>query len=87
MSDTASQHPASDENGTILQNRLIKQTGFTVVETVIVPDDVGFIQNQVLQWSTRRIDLIVTTGGTGFSPRDVTPEVIRTPPLRAIVQH
>lgn len=47
-----------------------------VVVTKIVPDDWDQIRATLVEWSDmRRLNLILTTGGTGFSPRDVTPEV------------
>ena len=46
-----------------------------MVETAIVPDEQSQIEAALRQWSDHeQVDLIVTTGGTGFSPRDVTPE-------------
>jgi molybdopterin adenylyltransferase len=49
-----------------------------VVLTGIVPDDQAAISDALVEWSDRQqVDLILTTGGTGFSPRDVTPEATR----------
>ena len=49
--------------------------GYAVTETAIVPDEKGRIEAALRQWCDREpVDLIVTTGGTGFAPRDVTPE-------------
>lgn len=49
-----------------------------VVESDVVPDDVGRIQAKLIDWAAvRRLDLVITTGGTGLSPRDVTPEAVR----------
>jgi molybdenum cofactor synthesis domain-containing protein len=46
-----------------------------VVETAILPDEAAQISGQLSEWADRAAaDLILTTGGTGFAPRDVTPE-------------
>jgi molybdopterin adenylyltransferase len=47
--------------------------GFAIEGTVVVPDEAVQIYSALLEWSAR-VDLIVTTGGTGCAPRDVTPE-------------
>jgi molybdenum cofactor synthesis domain-containing protein len=55
------------------------QLGATVAELSCVPDEVDQIAQALIAWSDEQgIDLIVTTGGTGFSPRDVTPEATRS---------
>lgn len=54
---------------------ILKSRGFHVVYTAIVPDEMEQIKAQLLHCSDERgIALVLTTGGTGFSPRDITPE-------------
>ena len=57
---------------------MLTENQWEVLSTHIVPDELSRIQAQVRQLSQdAQIDLIVTTGGTGLAPRDVTPEAIR----------
>lgn len=63
-----------DESGKILADEL-KNVGYEIVETVILPDDEKMISDNLIRLSDKRqVNLIVTTGGTGFSERDCTPE-------------
>jgi molybdopterin adenylyltransferase len=48
--------------------------GCTVREESVVPDDLEPIKNRLIEYSELHLDLILTTGGTGFAERDVTPE-------------
>jgi molybdenum cofactor biosynthesis protein B len=65
-----------DKSGATLIER-IKAAGHDVVERDIVPDDVGAIRARVQDWiAAPGVDVIVTTGGTGFTGRDVTPEAV-----------
>ncbi|MBB6261820.1 molybdenum cofactor biosynthesis protein B [Paenochrobactrum gallinarii] len=74
VSDTRS--PADDKSGDTLQQRL-SDAGHKLVERAIVPDDIEAIRNIVTKWSQQAdIDVIITTGGTGFTGRDVTPEAL-----------
>ena len=54
---------------------MLEEAGFSVAHTAILPDEMEQIRAELRDCADRkRIDLIVTTGGTGLSPRDVTPE-------------
>ena len=54
---------------------MLKESGYTVVHTAIVPDEKEQISAALRECADmRHIDLVMTTGGTGLSPRDVTPE-------------
>ena len=54
---------------------LLKEAGYEIAETVIVPDEQDQIEAVLRKLCDEKaVDLVVTTGGTGFSPRDVTPE-------------
>lgn len=56
----------------------MEEAGFSVAHTAILPDEMEQISAELRDCADRRrIDLIVTTGGTGLSPRDVTPEATR----------
>ena len=55
--------------------RILKENGYELVHTSIVPDDNDMIQAELIKCCDElKINLILTTGGTGFSPRDITPE-------------
>lgn len=67
---------ASDRSGTTLVERLQK-AGHTLADRDIVPDDVKAIQAKVRGWiADKNIDVVITTGGTGFTGRDVTPDAL-----------
>jgi molybdopterin adenylyltransferase len=58
---------------------LLTESGAAVVERMVVTDDLEGLRNVLYSLTEREdIDLIVTTGGTGFSPRDNTPEATRS---------
>ncbi|TWG89610.1 molybdenum cofactor biosynthesis protein B [Mesorhizobium sp. J18] len=74
VSDTRSL--ADDKSGLLLCDR-ISEAGHKVADRQIVPDDIEAIRAIVLQWcADTAIDAVITTGGTGFTGRDVTPEAL-----------
>ena len=74
VSDRSSQGLRPDEAGPLVV-KLLAEAGYEVTRTLIVPDEGPRIEAALRQWCDRDpVDLIITTGGTGFSPRDVTPE-------------
>ena len=74
ISDLGSQGKRQDTAGQAIQER-IKAQGWQVVRKEIVPDEKKIISSTLCQWAdTDALHLILTTGGTGFAPRDVTPE-------------
>ena len=55
--------------------RILKENGYELVYTGLVPDDSEMIQAELIKCCDElKVNLILTTGGTGFSPRDITPE-------------
>lgn len=75
ISDTRTEH--DDKSGTLLGN-MIMEHGHHLAASSISKDDIPTIQFQVKQWvENKEIDVIITTGGTGFTGRDVTPEAVR----------
>ena len=74
VSDRSYRGERADGSGPILVDRIL-QLEWQVSATVVVPDEADKISQQLAAWSDQgMIDLILTTGGTGFAPRDVTPE-------------
>lgn len=74
LSDKGSQGQREDRSGPLIANRLT-DAGYEVAETLLLPDGVQPLKAQLIRLcDQRRLDLILTTGGTGFAPRDLTPE-------------
>ncbi len=73
-SDSISSGEKSDKSGKIISERLEK-LGVNVVESKVIPDDVNQIESLLKQFcDEQKIDLVLTCGGTGVGPRDVTPD-------------
>ena len=78
LSDKGSKGERTDESGPVLVKGL-QAAGYEVVETLLLPDDASQLKTQLSRLADQRqVDLILTTGGTGFTERDVTPEATLT---------
>lgn len=75
ISDRASRGEYEDLGGPALHEEVLRQ-GWRVVGESLVPDDIRQIQRAIREQIARGAQLVVTTGGTGVSPRDVTPEAV-----------
>lgn len=77
VSDRSSRGERPDTSGPALVS-LVHAQGWQVAQQEIVPDEIGAIQERLRAWSdSGKLDVILVTGGTGFAPRDVTPEATR----------
>ena len=73
VSDRSFRGERPDGSGPVVR-QLLEEAGYQVGEVVIVPDEQSLIEEALIKAAGEDIALIVTTGGTGFAPRDVTPE-------------
>ena len=77
LSDRSARGERADASGPALAD-LIRAENWSVAEQVILPDDESAIRAKLMEWAdSGRFDVILTTGGTGFALRDVTPEATR----------
>ena len=77
LSDRSSRGERADSSGPALAH-LIESEGWSVANQAVLPDEESAIREILTVWAdSGTLDVIVTTGGTGFSPRDVTPEATR----------
>ncbi len=77
VSDRSSRGEREDASGPALVD-LVRSQGWMVVRRIVLPDDLTILRETMISWADRdEMDIILTTGGTGFAPRDVTPEATR----------
>jgi len=75
VSDTRTEK--TDKSGPFLI-RMIRESGHEAADHAVVEDDEKEIRKQVKKWiKDKTVDVVITTGGTGFTGRDVTPEAVR----------
>ena len=74
LSDKGSRGEREDKSGPLIVE-MLTAAGYKVEETMILPDEAATLKAQLIRLADgRQVNLILTTGGTGFSPRDITPE-------------
>ena len=77
VSDRCSRGTAKDTAGPAISQLLRDRLNAHIAEAVIVPDESDHIADTIREFADRSYNLVVTVGGTGFGPRDVTPEATR----------
>ena len=80
VSDRCSRGETVDTSGPTLQALAVQHLGATIAHAQCLPDDMEVLAQFFAHWSeeSHTIDLILSTGGTGLAPRDITPEALRT---------
>jgi len=74
VSDSGAAGEREDKSGDFIVD-WVRESGFDLAARELVPDETDLIVRELTRWSDDGVaDVIFTTGGTGFSPRDVTPE-------------
>lgn len=85
MSDKGSRGEREDKSGPLIREMLEEDGGYEVTELVILPDEQKGLEDALIHYADdTETDLILTTGGTGFSPRDVTPEATEAVATRKV---
>ena len=74
ISDRGAAGDYEDRSGPLMAEILGAKTNWTISKRGVVPDDLQMIADTLTAWSDQGLSLILTSGGTGFAPRDITPE-------------
>lgn len=77
VSTRAARGDYEDGSGQLLQELLRKRTPWEISHYAILPDDPEMIAERLRRWAAEEVNLILTSGGTGFGPYDLTPEATR----------
>ena len=78
ISDRSSRGERADVSGPAIAELMRARLGWEAAELAVIPDEYDIIRDTLVDWADRLgLDLILTTGGTGFAPRDITPEATR----------
>lgn len=78
LSDKGAKGEREDKSGPVIV-KMLEEAGYEIIESNILPDEQKLLENELIRLSDQRqVNLILTTGGTGFSERDRTPEATMT---------
>ena len=77
MSDSVYKGKKQDKAGMAIKEKLEKNKNIEIVSYEILPDEKGIIKEKILELCHKQIDLVLASGGTGLSPRDVTVEAVK----------
>ena len=78
LSDKGAKGEREDKSGPVIV-KMLEEAGYEIIESNILPDEQKLLENELIRLSDQRqVNLILTTGGTGFSERDLTPEATMT---------
>ena len=77
ISDRAAGGGYEDKSGPLAEQTIAEQTAWIIERTGIIADEFDAITRTLVEWCDAGLDLILTSGGTGFAPRDITPEATR----------
>ncbi len=78
LSDRGAAGEYQDRSGPVIRELVVERLGAEVIKYAIIPDEFERIRDTLIAWADEsQLDLILTTGGTGFAPRDVTPEATK----------
>lgn len=78
VSDRGAAGTYEDKSGPVIRQLIVERLNAVVAQAAVIPDELEQIKVTLIQWvDDLRLDIILTTGGTGFAPRDVTPEATR----------
>jgi molybdenum cofactor synthesis domain-containing protein len=77
ISDRGARGVYEDESGPLAARIIAERLGWPAERREIIPDEFDSITRTLIEWCDAGLELILTSGGTGFAPRDVTPEATR----------
>jgi molybdopterin adenylyltransferase len=77
ISDRGSRGEYEDRSGPLIATLIKDRTPWQISHQAIIPDEFDTIVKTLIVWSDEGVNLLLTSGGTGFAPRDITPEATR----------
>ncbi len=77
ISDRGARGEYEDRSGPLIAQILQSRTLWQITHRAIIPDEIDLIADTLIAWADANVTLILTSGGTGFAPRDITPEATR----------